>query len=168
MQKLGIFFIIFIMFFITACDDDKMENYYKTHPSEAKEKAKKCKERNTLSKECIHALKIGIKPTHEESKYSPNIQSKFNNKISNNKTLNQQTQILKQENKTIVKDLEQNLKNYEYTLENQNTKDFDHNLENNDNIVVAPMAEEFSEVYPSKMQNSTFGNGVNLVQEKLP
>lgn len=71
MQRLSILLTILIIINITACDS-KTENYYKNHPSEAKEKAKECKESGTLSEDCINALEIGIKPTNEESKYSPN------------------------------------------------------------------------------------------------
>lgn len=71
MQRLSILLTILIVINITACDS-KTENYYKNHPSEAKEKAKECKESETLSEDCINALKVGVKPTNEESKYSPN------------------------------------------------------------------------------------------------
>lgn len=80
MQRLSILLTILIIINITACDS-KTENYYKNHPSEAKEKAKECKESGTLSEDCINALEIGIKPTNEESKYSPNTPKKSDNQI---------------------------------------------------------------------------------------
>ncbi|MFB1637403.1 EexN family lipoprotein [Campylobacter jejuni] len=80
MRRLSILLTILIIINITACDS-KTENYYKNHPSEAKEKAKECKEGGTLSEDCINALKVGVKPTNEESKYSPNTPKKSDNQI---------------------------------------------------------------------------------------
>lgn len=80
MRKLSILLMILIVINTTACDS-KTENYYKNHPSEEKAKAKECKENGTLSKDCINALKVGVKPTNEESKYSPNTPKKSDNQI---------------------------------------------------------------------------------------
>ncbi|ENV8235232.1 EexN family lipoprotein [Campylobacter jejuni] len=80
MRRLSILLTILIIINITACDS-KTENYYKNHPSEAKEKAKECKESVTLNEDCINALKVGVKPTNEESKYSPNTPKKSDNQI---------------------------------------------------------------------------------------
>lgn len=75
MRRLSILLAILIVINITACDS-KTENYYKNLPSKAKEKAKECKESGTLSEDCINALKVGVKPTNEEGKYSPNCRRK--------------------------------------------------------------------------------------------
>lgn len=80
MRRLSILLAILTVINITACDS-KTENYYKNLPSEAKEKAKECKESGTLSEDCINALKVGVKPTNEEGKYSPNTPKKSDNQI---------------------------------------------------------------------------------------
>lgn len=80
MRRLSILLAILIVINITACDS-KTENYYKNLPSEAKEKVKECKESGTLSEDCINALKVGVKPTNEEGKYSPNTPKKSDNQI---------------------------------------------------------------------------------------
>ena len=72
MRRLSILLAILIVINITACDS-KTENYYKNLPSEAKEKAKECKESGTLSEDCINALKVGVKSTNEEGKYTEKI-----------------------------------------------------------------------------------------------
>ncbi|EKT0453578.1 EexN family lipoprotein [Campylobacter jejuni] len=59
MRRLSILLTILIVINITACDS-KTENYYKNHPSEAKEKAKECKESGILSEDCINTLKKSI------------------------------------------------------------------------------------------------------------
>ncbi|MBM0636897.1 EexN family lipoprotein [Campylobacter sp. VicNov18] len=145
MQKLGVFYTILTLLTITACDN-KTEHYYKSHPNEAKEKAKQCKESNTLNHDCINAFKIGIKPTNEQSKYSPNIQTKFNNKASSN-----QNQSLKKESQSFKKDINQS-------------------LENEENAITPPIVEIFSEIYPSKIKdnNHNFNNNTHTIQEKLP
>ncbi|EEL0809665.1 EexN family lipoprotein [Campylobacter jejuni] len=140
MQRLSILFTILIVINITACDS-KTENYYKNHPSEAKEKAKECKESETLSEDCINALKVGVKPTNEESKYSPNTPKKSDNQI---------LEALKQNDLT--------------------TKDINQSSENNESIIIPPIAETPSEIYPSKTtennQSSIFSDDVNMTQEK--
>ncbi|EAJ8705812.1 hypothetical protein BTL18_00320 [Campylobacter jejuni] len=140
MQRLSILFTILIVINITACDS-KTENYYKNHPSEAKEKAKECKESETLSEDCINALKVGVKPTNEESKYSPNTPKKSDNQI---------LEALKQNDLT--------------------TKDINQSSENNESIIIPPIAETPSEIYPSKTkddnQSSIFSDDVNITQEK--
>lgn len=123
MQRLSILFTILIVINITACDS-KTENYYKNHPSEAKEKAKECKESETLSEDCINALKVGVKPTNEESKYSPNTPKKSDNQI---------LEALKQNDLT--------------------TKDINQSSENNESIIIPPIAETPSEIYPSKTKD---------------
>lgn len=142
MQRLSILLTILIVINITACDS-KTENYYKNHPSEAKEKAKECKESGTLSEDCINALKVGIKPTNEESKYSPNTPKKSDNQI---------LEALKQNDLT--------------------TKDINQSSENNESIIIPPIAEKPSEIYPSKTkddnQSSIFSDDINITQEKLP
>lgn len=142
MQRLSILLTILIVINITACDS-KTENYYKNHPSEAKEKAKECKESETLSEDCINALEIGIKPTNEESKYSPNTPKKSDNQI---------LEALKQNDLT--------------------TKDINQSSENNESIIIPPIAETPSEIYPSKTkddnQSSIFSDDINITQEKLP
>ncbi|AOH51607.1 hypothetical protein F0H08_00495 [Campylobacter jejuni] len=142
MQRLSILFTILIVINITACDS-KTENYYKNHPSEAKEKAKECKESETLSEDCINALKVGVKPTNEESKYSPNTPKKSDNQI---------LEALKQNDLT--------------------TKDINQSSENNESIIIPPIAETPSEIYPSKTkddnQSSIFSDDINITQEKLP
>lgn len=142
MQRLSILLTILIVINITACDS-KTENYYKNHPSEAKEKAKECKESETLSEDCINALKVGIKPTNEESKYSPNTPKKSDNQI---------LEALKQNDLT--------------------TKDINQSSENNESIIIPPIAETPSEIYPSKTkddnQSSIFSDDINITQEKLP
>ncbi|MGI7738359.1 EexN family lipoprotein [Campylobacter jejuni] len=142
MQRLSILFTILIVINITACDS-KTENYYKNHPSEAKEKAKECKESGTLSEDCINALKVGVKPTNEESKYSPNTPKKSDNQI---------LEALKQNDLT--------------------TKDINQSSENNESIIIPPIAETPSEIYPSKTkddnQSSIFSDDINITQEKLP
>ncbi|WP_283785142.1 EexN family lipoprotein [Campylobacter jejuni] len=140
MRRLSILFTILIVINITACDS-KTENYYKNHPSEAKEKAKECKESETLSEDCINALKVGVKPTNEESKYSPNTPKKSDNQI---------LEALKQNDLT--------------------TKDINQSSENNESIIIPPIAETPSEIYPSKTtennQSSIFSDDVNMTQEK--
>ncbi|EEA6199698.1 hypothetical protein A0M39_00445 [Campylobacter jejuni] len=142
MQRLSILLTILIVINITACDS-KTENYYKNHPSEAKEKAKECKESGTLSEDCINALKVGVKPTNEESKYSPNTPKKSDNQI---------LEALKQNDLT--------------------TKDINQSSENNESIIIPPIAETPSEIYPSKTkddnQSSIFSDDINITQEKLP
>ncbi|EAK1650256.1 hypothetical protein CNV26_05510 [Campylobacter jejuni] len=142
MQRLSILFTILIVINITACDS-KTENYYKNHPSEAKEKAKECKESETLSEDCINALKVGVKPTNEESKYSPNTPKKSDNQI---------LEALKQNDLT--------------------TKDINQSSENNESIIIPPIVETPSEIYPSKTkddnQSSIFSDDINITQEKLP
>ncbi|EEL2609869.1 MULTISPECIES: EexN family lipoprotein [Campylobacter] len=146
MQRLSILLTILIIINITACDS-KTENYYKNHPSEAKEKAKECKESGTLSEDCINALEIGIKPTNEESKYSPNTPKKSDNQI---------LEALKQN------DLKKE----------KITKDINQSSENNESIIMPPIAETPSEIYPSKTkddnQSSIFSDDINITQEKLP
>ncbi|MFY4727072.1 EexN family lipoprotein [Campylobacter jejuni] len=146
MQRLSILLTILIVINITACDS-KTENYYKNHPSEAKEKAKECKESGTLSEDCINALEIGIKPTNEESKYSPNTPKKSDNQI---------LEALKQN------DLKKE----------KITKDINQSSENNESIIMPPIAETPSEIYPSKTkdddQSSIFSDDINITQEKLP
>ncbi len=140
MRRLSILLAILIVINITACDS-KTENYYKNHPSEAKEKAKECKESGTLSEDCINALKVGVKPTNEESKYSPNTPKKSDNQI---------LEALKQNDLT--------------------TKDINQSSENNESIIIPPIAETPSEIYPSKTtennQSSIFSDDVNITQEK--
>lgn len=142
MRRLSILLAILIVINITACDS-KTENYYKNHPSEAKEKAKECKESETLSEDCINALKVGVKPTNEESKYSPNTPKKSDNQI---------LEALKQNDLT--------------------TKDINQSSENNESIIIPPIAETPSEIYPSKTkddnQSSIFSDDINITQEKLP
>ncbi|EAI3650159.1 hypothetical protein C3H94_08505 [Campylobacter jejuni] len=142
MRRLSILLTILIVINITACDS-KTENYYKNHPSEAKEKAKECKESETLSEDCINALKVGVKPTNEESKYSPNTPKKSDNQI---------LEALKQNDLT--------------------TKDINQSSENNESIIIPPIAETPSEIYPSKTkddnQSSIFSDDINITQEKLP
>ncbi|EBD1886853.1 hypothetical protein FHJ27_02550 [Campylobacter jejuni] len=144
MQRLSILFTILIVINITACDS-KTENYYKNLPSEAKEKAKECKESETLSEDCINALKVGVKPTNEESKYSPNTPKKSDNQI--------------------LEALKQNDLKKEKT-----TKDINQSSENNESIIIPPIAETPSEIYPSKTtennQSSIFSDDVNMTQEK--
>ncbi len=140
MRRLSILLAILIVINITACDS-KTENYYKNHPSEAKEKAKECKESETLSEDCINALKVGVKPTNEEGKYSPNTPKKSDNQI---------LEALKQNDLT--------------------TKDINQSSENNESIIIPPIAETPSEIYPSKTtennQSSIFSDDVNITQEK--
>ncbi|EAJ7835397.1 hypothetical protein CPE67_00655 [Campylobacter jejuni] len=142
MRRLSILLAILIVINITACDS-KTENYYKNHPSEAKEKAKECKESGTLSEDCINALKVGVKPTNEEGKYSPNTPKKSDNQI---------LEALKQNDLT--------------------TKDINQSSENNESIIIPPIAETPSEIYPSKTkddnQSSIFSDDINITQEKLP
>lgn len=143
MRRLSILLMILIVINITACDS-KTENYYKNHPSEAK--AKECKENGTLSKDCINALKVGVKPKNGESKYSPNTPKKSDNQIL--ETLKQND--LKKE---------------------KITKDINQSSENNESIIIPPIAETPSEIYPSKItennQSSIFSDDVNITQEKL-
>ncbi len=142
MRRLSILLAILIVINITACDS-KTENYYKNLPSEAKEKAKECKESGTLSEDCINALKVGVKPTNEEGKYSPNTPKKSDNQI---------LEALKQNDLT--------------------TKDINQSSENNESIIIPPIAETPSEIYPSKTkddnQSSIFSDDINITQEKLP
>ncbi|MFY4724622.1 EexN family lipoprotein [Campylobacter jejuni] len=146
MRRLSILLTILIVINITACDS-KTENYYKNHLSEAKEKAKECKENGTLGEDCINALKVGVKPTNEESKYSPNTPKKSDNQI---------LEALKQN------DLKKE----------KITKDINQSSENNESIILPPIAETPSEIYPSKTtennQSSIFSDDVNITQEKLP
>ncbi|WP_038815693.1 EexN family lipoprotein [Campylobacter jejuni] len=141
MQKLSILLIILIVINMTACDS-KTENYYKNHPGEAKEKAKKCEESGTLSEDCINALKVGVKPKNEEDKYSPNTPIKSKNEI---------LETLKQ---------------------NDFTKNINQSPENNESIIIPPVVEAPSEISPSKItennQSSIFSDDVNTIQEKLP
>ncbi|VTX58478.1 Uncharacterised protein [Campylobacter jejuni] len=145
MRRLSILLMILIVINITACDS-KTENYYKNHPSEEKEKAKECKENGTLSKDCINALKVGVKPKNGESKYSLNTPKKSDNQIL--ETLKQND--LKKE---------------------KITKDINRSSENNESIIIPPIAETPSEIYPSKItennQSSIFSDDVNITQEKL-
>ncbi|EAI3697787.1 EexN family lipoprotein [Campylobacter jejuni] len=144
MRRLSILLAILIVINITACDS-KTENYYKNLPSEAKEKAKECKESRTLSEDCINALKVGVKPTNEEGKYSPNTPKKSDNQI--------------------LEALKQNDLKKEKT-----TKDINQSSENNESIIIPPIAETPSEIYPSKTtennQSSIFSDDVNMTQEK--
>ena len=144
MRRLSILLAILIVINITACDS-KTENYYKNLPSEAKEKAKECKESETLSEDCINALKVGVKPTNEEGKYSPNTPKKSDNQI--------------------LEALKQNDLKKEKT-----TKDINQSSENNESIIIQPIAETPSEIYPSKTtennQSSIFSDDVNMTQEK--
>lgn len=143
MRRLSILLTILIVINITACDS-KTENYYKNLPSEAKEKAKECKESGTLSEDCINALKVGVKPTNEEGKYSPNTPKKSDNQI--------------------LEALKQN------DLKKKNHKDINQSSENNESIIIPPIAETPSEIYPSKTtennQSSIFSDDVNMTQEK--
>ncbi|ECT4085580.1 TPA: hypothetical protein R2P05_000547 [Campylobacter jejuni] len=140
MRRISILLTILIVINITACDS-KTENYYKNHPSEAKE----CKESGTLSEDCINALKVGVKPTNEESKYSPNTPKKSDNQI---------LEALKQNN----------------LKKEKTTKDINQSSENNESIIIPPIAETPSEIYPSKTtennQSSIFSDDVNITQEK--
>ncbi|EDP6955672.1 EexN family lipoprotein [Campylobacter jejuni] len=133
MRRLSILLAILIVINITACDS-KTENYYKNLPSEAKEKAKECKESGTLSEDCINALKVGVKPTNESD--------------------NQILEALKQN------DLKKE----------KTTKDINQSSENNESIIIPPIAETPSEIYPSKTtennQSSIFSDDVNMTQEK--
>ncbi|EAH4624301.1 hypothetical protein F0G81_07880 [Campylobacter jejuni] len=144
MRRLSILLAILIVINITACDS-KTENYYKNLPSEAKEKAKECKESGTLNEDCINALKVGVKPTNEEGKYSPNTPKKSDNQI--------------------LEALKQNDLKKEKT-----TKDINQSSENNESIIIPPIAETPSEIYPSKTtennQSSIFSDDVNMTQEK--
>ncbi|EOB6038897.1 EexN family lipoprotein [Campylobacter jejuni] len=144
MRRLSILLPILIVINITACDS-KTENYYKNLPSEAKEKAKECKESGTLSEDCTNALKVGVKPTNEEGKYSPNTPKKSDNQI--------------------LEALKQNDLKKEKT-----TKDINQSSENNESIIIPPIAETPSEIYPSKTtennQSSIFSDDVNMTQEK--
>ncbi|EAJ6783544.1 EexN family lipoprotein [Campylobacter jejuni] len=144
MRRLSILLAILIVINITACDS-KTENYYKNLPSEAKEKVKECKESGTLSEDCINALKVGVKPTNEEGKYSPNTPKKSDNQI--------------------LEALKQNDLKKEKT-----TKDINQSSENNESIIILPIAETPSEIYPSKTtennQSSIFSDDVNMTQEK--
>ncbi|EAI1706893.1 TPA: hypothetical protein R0G08_000141 [Campylobacter jejuni] len=144
MRRLSILLAILIVINITACDS-KTENYYKNLPSEAKEKAKEYKESGTLSEDCINALKVGVKPTNEEGKYSPNTPKKSDNQI--------------------LEALKQNDLKKEKT-----TKDINQSSENNESIIIPPIAETPSEIYPSKTtennQSSIFSDDVNMTQEK--
>ncbi|AJK70735.1 hypothetical protein CV549_02690 [Campylobacter jejuni] len=144
MRRLSILLAILIVINITACDS-KTENYYKNLPSEAKEKAKECKKSGTLSEDCINALKVGVKPTNEEGKYSPNTPKKSDNQI--------------------LEALKQNDLKKEKT-----TKDINQSSENNESIIIPPIAETPSEIYPSKTtennQSSIFSDDVNMTQEK--
>lgn len=144
MRRLSILLAILIVINITACDS-KTENYYKNLPSEAKEKVKECKESRTLSEDCINALKVGVKPTNEEGKYSPNTPKKSDNQI--------------------LEALKQNDLKKEKT-----TKDINQSSENNESIIIPPIAETPSEIYPSKTtennQSSIFSDDVNMTQEK--
>ncbi|EAH7850117.1 hypothetical protein CJB68_01755 [Campylobacter jejuni] len=144
MRRLSILLAILIVINITACDS-KTENYYKNLPSEAKEKAKECKESGTLSEDCINALKVGVKPTNEEDKYSPNTPKKSDNQI--------------------LEALKHNDLKKEKT-----TKDINQSSENNESIIIPPIAETPSEIYPSKTtennQSSIFSDDVNMTQEK--
>lgn len=146
MRRLSILLTILIVINITACDS-KTENYYKNLPSEAKEKAKECKESGTLSEDYINALKVDVKPTNEESKYSPNTPKKSDNQI--------------------LEALKQNDLKKEKT-----TKDINQSSENNESIIIPPITETPSEIYPSKTtennQSSIFSDDVNITQEKLP
>ncbi|EJO1483493.1 EexN family lipoprotein [Campylobacter jejuni] len=139
MRRLSILLTILIVINITACDS-KTENYYKNHPSEAKEKAKECKESGTLSEDCINALKVGVKPTNEESKYSPNTPKKSDNQI---------LEALKQN------DLKKE----------KITKDINQSLENNESIII-PITKTSSEIYPSKItknnQSFIFSDDINI------
>ncbi len=119
MRRLSILLAILIVINITACDS-KTENYYKNLPSEAKEKAKECKESGTLSEDCINALKVGVKPTNEEGKYSPNTPKKSDNQI--------------------LEALKQN------DLKRKTTKDINQSSENNESIIIPPIAETPSEL----------------------
>ncbi|HEG0496514.1 TPA: EexN family lipoprotein [Campylobacter jejuni] len=147
MQRLSILLTILIVINIAACDS-KTENYYKNHPNEAKEKAKECKESGILSEDCINALKIGVKPKNEESKYSPNTQTKSDSEIT--------LEALKQS------DLKKE----------KITKDANQSSENNESIIIPPIVETPSEIYPSKTkdnnQSSIFSDDINITQEKLP
>ncbi|EAJ8465259.1 hypothetical protein CV430_08125 [Campylobacter jejuni subsp. jejuni] len=144
MRRLSILLAILIVINITACDS-KTENYYKNLPSKAKEKAKECKKSGTLSEDCINALKVGVKPTNEEGKYSPNTPKKSDNQI--------------------LEALKQNDLKKEKT-----TKDINQSSENNESIIIPPIAETPSEIYPSKTtennQSSIFSDDVNMTQEK--
>lgn len=144
MRRLSILLAILIVINITACDS-KTENYYKNLPSEAKEKAKEYKKSGTLSEDCINALKVGVKPTNEEGKYSPNTPKKSDNQI--------------------LEALKQNDLKKEKT-----TKDINQSSENNESIIIPPIAETPSEIYPSKTtennQSSIFSDDVNMTQEK--
>ncbi|EPZ7479222.1 EexN family lipoprotein [Campylobacter jejuni] len=144
MRRLSILLAILIVINITACDS-KTENYYKNLPSEAKEKAKECKESGTLIEDCINALKVGVKSTNEEGKYSPNTPKKSDNQI--------------------LEALKQNDLKKEKT-----TKDINQSSENNESIIIPPIAETPSEIYPSKTtennQSSIFSDDVNMTQEK--
>ncbi|HBD8821039.1 TPA: EexN family lipoprotein [Campylobacter jejuni] len=144
MRRLSILLAILIVINITACDS-KTENYYKNLPSEAKEKVKECKKSGTLSEDCINALKVGVKPTNEEGKYSPNTPKKSDNQI--------------------LEALKQNDLKKEKT-----TKDINQSSENNESIIIPPIAETPSEIYPSKTtennQSSIFSDDVNMTQEK--
>ncbi|EID4010846.1 EexN family lipoprotein [Campylobacter jejuni] len=144
MRRLSILLAILIVINITACDS-KTENYYKNLPNEAKEKAKECKKSGTLSEDCINALKVGVKPTNEEGKYSPNTPKKSDNQI--------------------LEALKQNDLKKEKT-----TKDINQSSENNESIIIPPIAETPSEIYPSKTtennQSSIFSDDVNMTQEK--
>ncbi|PCM56223.1 hypothetical protein CP502_09935, partial [Campylobacter sp. BCW_8712] len=88
-------------------------------------------------------LKVGVKPTNEESKYSPNTPKKSDNQI---------LEALKQNDLT--------------------TKDINQSSENNESIIIPPIAETPSEIYPSKTkddnQSSIFSDDINITQEKLP
>lgn len=60
------FFSLILSLFLSACDG-KSEDYYKAHPDEAKARAKECKEKTMLSKDCINAFSIGIGSKNETS-----------------------------------------------------------------------------------------------------
>lgn len=110
-----------------------------------KKKRKNAKKAELLAKICINALKVGVKPTNEEGKYSPNTPKKSDNQI--------------------LEALKQNDLKKEKT-----TKDINQSSENNESIIIPPIAETPSEIYPSKTtennQSSIFSDDVNMTQEK--
>lgn len=110
-----------------------------------KKKRKNAKKAELLAEDCINALKVGVKPTNEEGKYSPNTPKKSDNQI--------------------LEALKQNDLKKEKT-----TKDINQSSENNESIIIPPIAETPSEIYPSKTtennQSSIFSDDVNMTQEK--
>ncbi|TKX31815.1 EexN family lipoprotein [Campylobacter estrildidarum] len=68
-----IIFLFIITIILTACEQTKSVEYYKTHPQEAKERSDECRLKSIISQDCVNAFSVAIpKEDWEENESSEN------------------------------------------------------------------------------------------------